>query len=47
MFRGSEAPVVFLTFLAAFYAMTLNTMLGVESIDANLVRAARCLGAER
>jgi NitT/TauT family transport system permease protein len=45
MFQSSEAPVVFLTYLAAFYAVTLNTMLGVQSIDANLVRAARCLGA--
>ena len=47
MFRSSETPVIFLTFLAAFYAATLNTMLGVESIDPNLVRAARCLGAGR
>lgn len=45
MFQSSETPVIFLTFLAAFYAATLNTMLGVESIDPNLVRAARCLGA--
>jgi NitT/TauT family transport system permease protein len=45
MFPGSEGPVVFLTFLAAFYATTLNTLLGVQSIDPNLVRAARCLGA--
>lgn len=45
MFQGTEAPVVFLTYLAAFYATTLNTMLGVQSIDANLVRAAGCLGA--
>jgi NitT/TauT family transport system permease protein len=45
MFHSSETPVIFLTFLAAFYAATLNTMLGVESIDPNLVRAARCLGA--
>jgi NitT/TauT family transport system permease protein len=45
MFRGSESPVVFLTLLAAFYATTLNTMLGVQSIDPDLVRAARCLGA--
>lgn len=45
MFEGSESPVVFLTFLAAFYAVTLNAMLGVESIDPSLVRAARCLGA--
>src|SRR3712207_237786 len=37
MFQSSEAPVVFLTYLAAFYAATLNTMLGVQSIDPNLV----------
>jgi NitT/TauT family transport system permease protein len=47
MFHSSEAPVIFLTYLAAFYAATLNTMLGVQSIDPNLVRAARCLGAGR
>jgi ABC-type nitrate/sulfonate/bicarbonate transport system permease component len=33
MFKGSETPVIFLTFLASFYATALNTMLGVESID--------------
>lgn len=49
MFSGiasREAPVVFLTFLAAFYATVLNTMLGVESIDEVYFRAARCLGAK-
>ena len=45
MFAGSEAPVLFLTFLAAFFATTLNTLLGVQSIDRDLIRAARCLGA--
>lgn len=45
MFHSSESPVIFLTYLAAFYATALNTMLGVQSIDPNLVRAARCLGA--
>ena len=45
MFHGSEAPVVFLTFLAAFYATTLNALLGARSVDRDLVRAARCLGA--
>ena len=39
-------PIVFLTFLASFYATTLNTMLGVESIDVSFVRAAYCLGAK-
>jgi len=47
MFAGSETPVVFLTFLASFFATTLNTMLGVESIDESYSRAARCLGASK
>ncbi|HWJ99768.1 MAG TPA: ABC transporter permease [Xanthobacteraceae bacterium] len=49
MFSGiasREAPIIFLTFLAAFYATVLNTMLGVESIDEVYFRAARCLGAK-
>jgi NitT/TauT family transport system permease protein len=45
MFAGTELPVLFLTFLAAFFATTLNTLLGVQSIDRDLIRAARCLGA--
>jgi NitT/TauT family transport system permease protein len=47
MFTGSESPVIFLTFLASFFATALNTMLGVESIDESYVRAAFCLGANR
>lgn len=47
MFSGSETPVIFLTFLASFYATALNTMLGVESIDESYIRAAYCLGAKR
>jgi NitT/TauT family transport system permease protein len=47
MFSGSETPVIFLTFLASFFATTLNTMLGVESIDESYSRAARCLGANK
>ena len=47
MFHGSETPVIFLTFLASFYATALNTMLGVESIDVSYIRAASCLGAKR
>lgn len=45
MFHTREGSVIFLTFLASFYAVTLNTLLGVDSIDQNLIRAARCLGA--
>jgi len=47
IFVGSESPVIFLTFLASFFATTLNTMLGVESIDESYSRAASCLGANR
>jgi NitT/TauT family transport system permease protein len=41
---GREAPIVVLTFLAAFFATTLNTLLGVRSIDQSYFRAAKCLG---
>ncbi|MES9826719.1 MAG: ABC transporter permease subunit [Candidatus Thiodiazotropha sp.] len=47
IFSGSETPVVFLTFLASFFATTLNTMLGVHSIDESYTRAAYCLGANQ
>jgi NitT/TauT family transport system permease protein len=42
-----EVAVVFVTFLVAFFATTLNTLVGVQSIDPDHVRAARCLGASR
>lgn len=45
MFSGAETAVIFITFLPAFFATTLNTMLGVQSIDESHVRAAACLGA--
>jgi ABC-type nitrate/sulfonate/bicarbonate transport system permease component/CRP-like cAMP-binding protein len=47
MFRGAETPVIFLIFLASFFATALNTMLGVESIDESYSRAAYCLGANK
>jgi NitT/TauT family transport system permease protein len=47
IFEGAESPVVFLTFLASFFATALNTQLGVRSIGAEYVLAARCLGAGR
>lgn len=46
MWPGREAAIVYLTFLAAFFATTLNTLLGVESIDEVYFRAARCLGSK-
>lgn len=41
---GRELPIVVLTFLAAFFVTTLNTLLGVRSIDPVYFRAARSLG---
>lgn len=41
---GREAPIIVLTFLAAFFVTILNTLLGVESIDKVYFRAARSLG---
>jgi NitT/TauT family transport system permease protein len=46
MMPGREVPIIFLAFLAAFFATTLNAMLGVESIDESYFRAARCLGSK-
>lgn len=45
MWSGRETPIIFLAFLASFFATVLNTLLGVESIDEVYFRAARCLGA--
>jgi ABC-type nitrate/sulfonate/bicarbonate transport system permease component len=47
MFIATESAVIYLAFLASFFATALNTMLGVESIDESYVRAANCLGANR
>jgi NitT/TauT family transport system permease protein len=42
---GTELPVVYVTFVAAFFATVMNTILGVHSIDRKYFLAARCLGA--
>ena len=47
MFIATESAVIFLTFLASFFATALNTMLGVQSIEESYIRAAYCLGAKR
>jgi len=47
MFVETESAVIFLTFLASFFATALNTMLGVQSIDESYIRAANCLGASK
>jgi NitT/TauT family transport system permease protein len=45
MFPTQEAPIIFLCTIASFFVVTLNTLLGVESIDQTYFRAARCLGS--
>ena len=47
IFAGAESAVIFVTFLVAFFATTLNTAVGVKSIDPDYFRAAACLGASR
>lgn len=39
--------IVFITFLAAFFAILLNTVAGARSVDQRLLRAAASLGASR
>jgi len=47
MLSGQQSAMIFLTFIAAFFATVLNTMLGVTSIDESYLRAAYCLGSRR
>ena len=47
MFKGFEAPVIFLATLASLFVTMLNTMLGVQSIDDSYFRAAGCLGSSK
>jgi NitT/TauT family transport system permease protein len=47
MLPGTEPPVIFVTFIAAFFATVLNALLGVQSIDRSYFRAAQCLGFTR
>lgn len=44
LFPSSESAVIFVTFLVAFFATTMNTFVGVRSIDQDYFRAAACLG---
>lgn len=42
----TEAAVIFVTFLVAFYATIMNTLVGVSAIPDDYFRAARSLGAD-
>lgn len=45
MMPGQEPAMIYLTWISAFFATVLNTMLGVFSIDEAYIRAAYCLGS--
>lgn len=44
MFPSSEGSMVFITFTGAVFPILLNTIHGVEAVDARLIAAARGLG---
>ena len=46
MFSGFETPVIFLATLASLFVTTLNTLLGVDSIDESYFRAAQVPGRQ-
>jgi NitT/TauT family transport system permease protein len=45
LFPTVEQSITFITFIGAFFCITVNTILGVQSIDINLKRCAASLGA--
>ncbi|MFF3667053.1 ABC transporter permease [Microtetraspora malaysiensis] len=47
LFGIGAAPAIFLTSLATFFPVYINTLSGVRYADGRLVRAARMLGADR
>lgn len=44
MFPSSEGSMVFITFVGALFPILLNTIHGVEAVDARLIASARGLG---
>ena len=47
MFPSSEGSMIFITFIGALFPILLNTIHGVEGVDARLVASARSLGTRR
>lgn len=45
MFPSSEASMIFITFIGALFPILLNTVHGVEHVDARLVASASSLGS--
>jgi NitT/TauT family transport system permease protein len=46
LWPDNEVSIVFITFIGAFFPILLNTVAGVEAVDAVLLRAGQCLGAK-
>lgn len=44
MFPSSEGSMMFITFIGALFPILLNTIHGVEAVDARLIASARSLG---
>lgn len=44
MFPSSEGSMIFITFVGALFPILLNTIHGVETVDARLIASARGLG---
>jgi NitT/TauT family transport system permease protein len=44
MFPSSELSMIFITFIGALFPILLNTIHGVEAVDARLIASARSLG---
>lgn len=47
MFHSSEASMIFITFIGAFFPILLNTIHGVEAVDPRWIASARSLGSSR
>jgi NitT/TauT family transport system permease protein len=45
LWPDNEESIVFITFIGAFFPILLNTVAGVQAVDAVLLRAGQCLGA--
>lgn len=44
MFPSSEGSMIYITFIGAIFPILLNTIHGVENVDARLIASARSLG---
>ncbi|MBD2120598.1 ABC transporter permease [Trichocoleus sp. FACHB-262] len=47
MFPTSEAGMIYITFLGAFFPILISTIRGVEGTDVILLRVGQCLGAKQ